>query len=173
MAQMLNSTVTWTSIFSSSIAHGLSSIKKEMSSTRRMSVRRRRLDNRRDESTSQDLGATLPVICTKEQRREEKSTKATIQKTRRLKPSVIIAKRYGRKKTNPNSDPTSKTRPCTNDDENVTGSQETRVRTVGSGEGRIRSRRELGNGGMVEVKKPNHGTDHQHTGCPQAYQVVR
>ena len=38
-----------------------------------------------------------------------------------------------KKETNLNGNPTSKTRACTNDSENVTGSQETRVRTVGNG----------------------------------------
>jgi hypothetical protein len=39
-----------------------------------------------------------------------------------------------KKETNLNGDPTSKAHACTNDSENVTGSQETRVRTVGNGE---------------------------------------
>ena len=40
-----------------------------------------------------------------------------------------------KKKINLNDDPSSKTRVCTNDSENITGSQETRVGTVGNREG--------------------------------------
>jgi len=68
-----------------------------------------------------------------------------------------------KKETNLNSDPTSKTRACTNNSENVTGSQETRVRTVGNGEETQSGRwdggwfavdkRELKRGGIVEVKR--------------------
>ena len=65
-------------------------IKREKCSTRRMRVTDDEgYDNRCDESTSQDLGinVTSHVRRTSEQRREEKHTKATIERSKH--PSLL------------------------------------------------------------------------------------
>jgi hypothetical protein len=80
-----------------------------------------------------------------------------------------LRKMRRKKEKNLNSDPSSKTRACTNDDENVTARQETREETVGNGELRRQGRRkghswqstnenkERGNSGDSDVEDEDAG----------------
>jgi len=81
-----------------------------------------------------------------------------------------------KKETNVNGEPTSKTRACTNNSKNVTRSQETRVRTVGSGEGKdsqsTARTRKWGHGGSEEAEEDDDDDDVELLAIAQASKFV-
>ena len=93
----------------------------------------------------------------------------SIRRYERQTNTFVTAKDETEERNEPERRPSSKTRACTNDDENVTARQKTRERTVGNGEQRRQGRREghswqstnenkeRGNGGGSDIEDEDAG----------------